>query len=149
MVKFDHMNLPVSDVRKSRDWYVSNLGFKVEFERGGIVAIQDSAGFTIFLRKASKRLVGDKVTLTIQLKSVDRTHDKLSKIGVSVREFTAAPVLGLWCGTSGPGRIYDQHLGPGDDASSNAREQARQLKGVPLKAARTSQRYSTQFPQET
>ena len=53
MVKFDHMTLPVSDVRKSRDWYVNNLGFKVEFERGGIIAIQDSAGFTIFLRKAS------------------------------------------------------------------------------------------------
>jgi catechol 2,3-dioxygenase-like lactoylglutathione lyase family enzyme len=83
MVKFDHMTLPVSDVRASRDWYVKKLGFKVEFERGGITAIQDSAGFTIFLRKATKRLAGDKVTLTIQMKSVDRTHDQLSKSGVT------------------------------------------------------------------
>ena len=93
MVKFDHMTLPVSDVRKSRDWYANNLGFKVEFERGGIIAIQDSASFTIFLRKASKRLVGDKVTLTIQLKSVDRTHDKLSKSGA---KFVNSPQRLFW-----------------------------------------------------
>ena len=93
MVKFDHMTLPVSDVRRSRDWYVNRLGFKIEFERAGITAIQDSAGFTIFLRKASKRLVGDKVTLTIQLKSVDRTHDKLSKKGV---KFVNSPQRLFW-----------------------------------------------------
>ena len=93
MVKFDHMTLPVSNVRKSRDWYVNNLGFKVEFERGGITAIQDSAGFTIFLRKATKRLPGDKVTLTIQLKSVDRTHDKLSKNGL---KFVKSPQRLFW-----------------------------------------------------
>jgi catechol 2,3-dioxygenase-like lactoylglutathione lyase family enzyme len=58
MVKFDHMSLPVTNVRKSRDWYVKNLGFKVEFERGGIAAIQDPAGFTIFLAKAQKSLPG-------------------------------------------------------------------------------------------
>ena len=93
MVKFDHMTLPVSDVRKSRDWYVNNLGFKVEFERGGTTAIQDSAGFTIFLRKATKRLPGDKVTLTIQLKSVDRTHAKLSKNGL---KFLNSPQPLFW-----------------------------------------------------
>jgi catechol 2,3-dioxygenase-like lactoylglutathione lyase family enzyme len=93
MVKFDHMTLPVSDVRRSRDWYVDKLGFKVEFERGGIIAIQDSAGFTIFLRKANKRLAGDKVTLTIQLKSVDRTYDKLSKNGV---KFVNSPQRLCW-----------------------------------------------------
>ncbi len=93
MVKFDHMALPVSDVRRSRDWYVNNLGFRVEFERGGITAIQDSAGFTIFLRKANKRLAGDKVTLTIQLKSVDGTHAKLSKKGV---KFVNSPQRLFW-----------------------------------------------------
>jgi len=32
MVKFDHMNLPVTNYQASRDWYVRNFGFKVEFE---------------------------------------------------------------------------------------------------------------------
>ncbi len=82
MVKFDHMTLTVSNVRKSRDWYVKNLDFKVEFERGGITAIQDSSGFTIFLQKARKELVGKKVILTIQVTSIDRKHAEL-KSGVS------------------------------------------------------------------
>ena len=72
---------------------MKKLGFKVEFERGGITAIQDSAGFTIFLRKATKRLAGDKVTLTIQLKSVDRTHHQLSKNGV---KFLNSPQRLFW-----------------------------------------------------
>ena len=93
MIKFDHMALPVSDVRKSRDWYVKNLGFKVEFERGGIVAIQDSAGFTIFLQKAKKRLAGDKITLTLQVKSVDQTHRRLSARSI---EFVNRPQLLFW-----------------------------------------------------
>ena len=32
MAKVSHMVLPVSDVHKSRDWYVDKLGFKVERE---------------------------------------------------------------------------------------------------------------------
>jgi catechol 2,3-dioxygenase-like lactoylglutathione lyase family enzyme len=93
MVKFDHMALPVKDVRRSRDWYVKNLGFKVEFEREGITAIQDSAGFTIFLTKAVKSIVGEKVTLNIQVKSVDRKHQELASIGV---KFVNAPQLLFW-----------------------------------------------------
>jgi catechol 2,3-dioxygenase-like lactoylglutathione lyase family enzyme len=82
MVKFDHMTLPVTNVRKSRDWYVKTLGFKVEFERASIVALQDSAGFTIFLSKTTKKLAGAKITLTLQVKSVDRTHQELAGKGI-------------------------------------------------------------------
>ena len=32
MVKLDHLALPVSDWKASRDWYVGNLGFHIEFE---------------------------------------------------------------------------------------------------------------------
>ena len=51
MVKFDHMNLPVTNYQASRDWYVRNFGFKVEFEVPDrkTSAIQDDAGFTIFV----------------------------------------------------------------------------------------------------
>jgi predicted enzyme related to lactoylglutathione lyase len=93
MVNFDHMALPVKDVARSRDWYVKNLGFKVEFERGGITAIQDSAGFTIFLLKATGALAGDKVTLTIQVGSVDRKHEKLARAGL---KFVNAPQRLVW-----------------------------------------------------
>ncbi len=87
------MALPVSNVQKSREWYVKNLGFKVEFERGGITAIQDSAGFTIFLRKAARRLVGEKVVLTVQVRSVDRKYQELESAGVA---FVNAPQRLFW-----------------------------------------------------
>jgi catechol 2,3-dioxygenase-like lactoylglutathione lyase family enzyme len=83
-VKFDHMTLPVSSCTASRDWYVKNLGFKVEFENidAGFSAIQDDAGFTIFLQKAADQLVGEKCALTIQVDDVDRTHQRLAEQGV-------------------------------------------------------------------
>ena len=93
MIRFDHMALPVSNVQKSRDWYVRHLGFKVEFERGGIIALQDSAGFTIFLQKAAKRLVGEKVILTVQVKSVDRKHQELVSAGL---KFVNVPRRLFW-----------------------------------------------------
>ena len=56
MVKLDHLSLAVSDLRKSRDWYVKHLGFEVEFEVPsggrlglGAAAIQDDSGFNSFL----------------------------------------------------------------------------------------------------
>ena len=58
MVKLDHLSLAVSDLRKSLDWYVKHLGFKVEFEVPsggrlglGAAAIQDDSGFNSFLEQ--------------------------------------------------------------------------------------------------
>lgn len=31
-MKLDHLNLPVSNLERSRDWWVSTLGLNVEFE---------------------------------------------------------------------------------------------------------------------
>ena len=41
MAKVSHLVLPVSDVRKSRDWYVDKLGFTAEREHEGVVGIKD------------------------------------------------------------------------------------------------------------
>ena len=87
------MALPVTNVAKSRDWYVKNLEFKIEFENAGITAIQDSTGFTIFLVKTTKSLAGEKVTLTIQVKSVDRKHKKLASAGI---KFVNPPQTLFW-----------------------------------------------------
>jgi catechol 2,3-dioxygenase-like lactoylglutathione lyase family enzyme len=32
MIKFDHLRIPVSDLARSRDWYIRTLGLKVAFE---------------------------------------------------------------------------------------------------------------------
>ncbi|MGD0144656.1 MAG: VOC family protein [Rhizomicrobium sp.] len=93
MAKLSHMVLPVTDVGKSRDWYVNNLDFKLEFEREGVTAVKDTADLTIFLQKATKPLTGEKVTLTIQVKDVDRKHQELASRGV---KFASPPTRLFW-----------------------------------------------------
>jgi catechol 2,3-dioxygenase-like lactoylglutathione lyase family enzyme len=85
-VKFDHMTLPVSDFHASRDWYVKNLGFKVEFEIAAArtVAIQDDNGFTIFLQETKESLANEKCALTMQVKNVDEVYRELSEKAVKV-----------------------------------------------------------------
>ena len=55
IMKFDHLRIPVTDTARSRDWYVSTLGLKVEFEVPDrrTIALQDGEGFAIFLQEAS------------------------------------------------------------------------------------------------
>jgi catechol 2,3-dioxygenase-like lactoylglutathione lyase family enzyme len=95
LVKFDHMTLPVSDCQASRDWYVKNLGFKVEFEIAAArtVAIQDDNGFTIFLQETKGSLAKEKCALTMQVKDVDEAHRALSEKGV---KFVHAPQRLFW-----------------------------------------------------
>jgi predicted enzyme related to lactoylglutathione lyase len=89
------MMLPVSDCLASRDWYVKNLLFKVEFENieTGTVAIQDDNDFTIFLQETAERLVGEKCSLTIQVKDVGQSHQRLAEKGV---RFLHSPKRHFW-----------------------------------------------------
>ena len=95
MVKFDHMNLPVTNSQASRDWYVKNFGFKVEFEVPArqTVAIQDDAGFTIFLYPAIGQLAGAKCSLTLQVSDVESKYTELKGKGIA---FTNPPGKYFW-----------------------------------------------------
>jgi predicted enzyme related to lactoylglutathione lyase len=95
MVKFDHMNLPVTNYQASRDWYVRNFGFKIEFEVPDrkTSAIQDDAGFTIFLYEQPTQLSGAKCSLTLQVDDVDSKYKELQSKGVA---FTNPPAKYFW-----------------------------------------------------
>ena len=93
MAKVSHMVLPVSDVHKSRDWYVDRLGFTVEREHDEVVGIKDQSGLTIFLQKAAGILAGQKITLTIQVDNVDSKHQELESLGV---KFVSRPKRLFW-----------------------------------------------------
>ena len=93
MTKVSHLVLPVTDVDKSREWYVDKLGFKFEGERGGAMRLTDQAGLTIFLIQTPNSLVGQKITVTIHVDSVDRKYEELAKQGV---EFASPPKLQFW-----------------------------------------------------
>jgi predicted enzyme related to lactoylglutathione lyase len=95
MVKFDHMTMPVTDPEGSRDFYVKNFGFEVEFEdpERNIIALKDDADFTIFLYPPQGQLAGAKCSLTLQVKDVDAKHRELRERGV---EFVNPPGKYFW-----------------------------------------------------
>lgn len=84
MIKFDHLRIPVSDLARSRDWYVATLGLKIEFEIPDqrSVALNDSEGFAIFLQQASAPVNPNGCALWFQVAGVDATHAEWSKRGI-------------------------------------------------------------------
>src|ERR1700741_385750 len=93
MATVSHSVLPVSDVPRSREWYVNKLGFTLERELEHAVGIKDASGLTIFLVKATDPLAGQKITLTIQIADVDRKYHELTDVGVP---FVSPPGRQFW-----------------------------------------------------
>lgn len=93
MARVSHMVLPVSDIQKSRDWYVNRLGFALEREREEAVGIKDQSGLTIFLVKITGPSAGHKITLTIEVDNVDSKHEELASLGV---RFVSPPKRQFW-----------------------------------------------------
>jgi catechol 2,3-dioxygenase-like lactoylglutathione lyase family enzyme len=100
MVKLDHLGYAVRDWRASRDWYVANLGFKVEFEvpEGGdaglgCVALQDDAGLTVFLNQTDAPIQSGQAGYTLQVDDVEALHAALAGKGVA---FRTAPSKQFW-----------------------------------------------------
>jgi catechol 2,3-dioxygenase-like lactoylglutathione lyase family enzyme len=95
MMKFDHLSIPVSDPVCSRDWYVTTLGLKVEFEvpDRSTVALQDSDGFAIFLQQARSPVNPDGYALWFQVTDVDATFAEWSARGTV---FTHGPRKSYW-----------------------------------------------------
>ena len=83
----------VSDVPRSREWYMNKLGFTLERELEQAVGIKDESGLTIFLVKATDPLAGQKITLTIQIGNVDGPHHELTNVGVP---FVSPPRRQFW-----------------------------------------------------
>jgi catechol 2,3-dioxygenase-like lactoylglutathione lyase family enzyme len=94
MVRLDHMSLPVTDWRRSRDWYRDRLGFKVEFEipERDTVAMVDDADLTVFLVKGTP-LAGPGLGFTIQVDDVEARHAELAAAGVA---FVHPPMKAFW-----------------------------------------------------
>lgn len=100
MVKLDHASIPVADWRRSRDWYICNFGFQLEFEvdKGGrdglgVAALQDDAGFTLFLEQLSGSIQSGQALYTLQVDDVDGLHERLVAAGVA---FAAPPSKQFW-----------------------------------------------------
>jgi catechol 2,3-dioxygenase-like lactoylglutathione lyase family enzyme len=95
MLKLDHLRIPVSDLTRSRDWYIRTLAQTVEFEMPDrqTVALQDTDGFTIFLQEVRSPVVPNQCALWFQVESVDSTFTAWSARGVA---FAHAPRKSYW-----------------------------------------------------
>lgn len=93
-MKFDHLALPVSNLDRSRDWYVEMLGLKVEFEIAGrhAVALQDGEGFALFLEQR-EGVAPNGIALWFQVDDVDRTFAEWTARGVA---FAHGPQKNFW-----------------------------------------------------
>jgi predicted enzyme related to lactoylglutathione lyase len=94
MARLDHMSLPVSDWRRSRDWWRDVLGLKVEFEiaERSTVAMVDDADLTVFLADGAV-IDNGGLTLTIQVDDVEARHASLAAAGVA---FVHPPMKVVW-----------------------------------------------------
>ncbi len=94
MMKFDHLNLPVSSLERSRDWYVKTLGLAVEFEvpERRTVALQDGEGFALFLQESAGPRPGG-CALWFQVDDVDRISADWTARGVV---FAHGPQKTFW-----------------------------------------------------
>jgi catechol 2,3-dioxygenase-like lactoylglutathione lyase family enzyme len=94
-MKLDHLVIPVTDVDRSRRWYVDTLGLTVEFTVPDrqTVAIQDGHDFTIFLEQARSTVQPNGCALYFQVADVDATFAEWSARGT---EFSHAPRKSYW-----------------------------------------------------
>jgi catechol 2,3-dioxygenase-like lactoylglutathione lyase family enzyme len=85
MLKLDHLRIPVTDLARSRAWYVSTLGLQVEFEVPDrqTVALQDGDAFTVFLQQVPAPVQPNGAALWFQVADVDATFAAWSARGVA------------------------------------------------------------------
>jgi catechol 2,3-dioxygenase-like lactoylglutathione lyase family enzyme len=82
--RLDHIELPVSDWRASRDWYRDMLGFEVEMELADrrTVGMRDDADLTLFLHQGAPPAAAAGLTFTIQVDDVEARTAALAARGV-------------------------------------------------------------------
>src|SRR5262245_58187765 len=94
MIRLDHLAIPVRDQARSRAWYTTHFGFRVEFEvpERKTVALQDDGEFTLFLVETSDE-ISPACTLTLQVDDVEAKYRELAQAGVV---FEKAPQKLFW-----------------------------------------------------
>jgi catechol 2,3-dioxygenase-like lactoylglutathione lyase family enzyme len=115
MLKLDHLRLPVTDLARSRAWYVQTLGLAVEFEVPDrrTVALQDTADFTVFLQQAPAAVVANGCALWFQVADVDATFADWTARGVAFVHGPERTYWGYGAELRDPDgyliRLWDQH----------------------------------------
>ena len=94
-VHLDHLTISVKNLGRSRAWYTSVLGLRVEFEvpAHSAVALQDSGGFTVFLAEQPLFSGSPSCVLTFRIDDVDKRSSELQSRGIP---FESPPQKLFW-----------------------------------------------------
>jgi catechol 2,3-dioxygenase-like lactoylglutathione lyase family enzyme len=95
MIALDHLTIPVRDVARSRDWYTTVLGLKVEFdiEAARVAALQDTSGFTLFVAERPAAECVPSCALTFRVDDVEAAAAAIAAKGAAL---SAAPQKLFW-----------------------------------------------------
>ena len=91
----DHLTIFVRNADRSRDWYTSTLGLKVEFEVASprAIALQDSGGFGLFVEQRPAGECKPSCVVTFRVEDVDALARTLQTKDVT---FGAVPQKLFW-----------------------------------------------------
>lgn len=85
MVRLDHLTIVVSNYIASREWYVNNLGLRVEFENedAGFGGLEDDGAVELILQQQPMPQRQRDCTLTFQCDSVREKYRGLTARGIA------------------------------------------------------------------
>lgn len=119
MVLLNHLTIRVSNYPASRDWYVNNFGFRLEFENleSGVGGLEDHGGIELIL---VQRPVPDgerDCALTLQCDSVHAKYEELTARGIPFKHEPKNVYWGFGAELVDPDgyrvMIWDKHTMPG------------------------------------
>ena len=95
-MRLNHLMLTVRNLAETRDWYVSKLGLKVEFEVPDLkfAALEEDSGFGLLLQEGE--VSGDpaaNIKIYFEVEDVDNFHQSLKQLGV---HFDHPPQKNVW-----------------------------------------------------
>ena len=77
--KLNHLQITVRDAVRSRDWYVGNIGLKVEFEvpQQGFVALEDDSGMALLISQGKPaKGAASGFAIYFEVEDVDARYEK-------------------------------------------------------------------------
>jgi catechol 2,3-dioxygenase-like lactoylglutathione lyase family enzyme len=94
--KLNHLLINVRDAARSRDWYVKNLGLKVEFQvpEQGFVALEDDWGMALLISQGKPaKGAASGFVIHFEVEDVDARYRALKGKGV---KFVHEPMKTVW-----------------------------------------------------
>lgn len=94
MVRLGHFAIPVRDLARSREWYVSNFGFEIEIEIPArrTVGLKDEGDQTLFLEESAEK-IAPACKFAVEVADVEAKYRELTAKGV---KFEKTPQKLYW-----------------------------------------------------